>query len=130
MEAVNNATAIALGAAVGANLRHWVALWGASRGWSDFPWHTLVTNVSGSFLLGVLTAVAAFKGWGPGVRLFLLVGVCGGYTTFSTFSQEFVQSWGMGRYALACVYAISTNAACILACALGGWLGRAIASRP
>lgn len=57
----------------------------------DFPWGTVIINVTGSILMGLLVGALAFKsgaGWMQPVRLFLATGVLGGYTTFSTFSLE------------------------------------------
>lgn len=57
----------------------------------DFPWATVIINVTGSLLMGLLVGWLAFKAevaWTPPVRLFVATGVLGGYTTFSTFSLE------------------------------------------
>ena len=56
---------------------------------TDFPWGTLIINVTGSFLIGIFAALFATR-WNlpQTVRIFLTVGICGGYTTFSTFSLD------------------------------------------
>lgn len=56
---------------------------------TNFPWGTLIVNVTGSFLIGLLVGLFAVKWDLPqAVRIFLTVGICGGYTTFSTFSLD------------------------------------------
>jgi fluoride exporter len=76
---------------------------------AGFPWGTLVVNVSGSFLVGFIarlgTGAAVIA---PEVRTGLLVGFCGAYTTFSTYSYETVQMLLAGAYARAATYAAGT----------------------
>jgi fluoride exporter len=81
---------IALGAAIGANLRYFVAEWATQTFGTSFPYGTLLINVSGSFLLGVIYTVLLRldPAYAPALRLLLGVGVLGGYTTFSSFSYE------------------------------------------
>jgi fluoride exporter len=80
---------VVIGAGIGGGLRYVLGSWMAERWGSSFPWHTLVINVSGAFLLGVLMAVTVERNLLPGsMRLLLGVGVLGGFTTFSTLSYE------------------------------------------
>lgn len=81
--------AVALGGSVGAVMRYLVAI-GVGRAFgTNFPWGTLIINVTGSFLIGAFTGLFALKWDLPqAMRIFLTVGVCGGYTTFSTFSLD------------------------------------------
>ncbi len=82
-----------LGAGLGGALRHGVNLWAARAG-SGFPFGTMVINVVGSIMMGVLTGWFAARGGGPqALRLFLTTGVLGGFTTFSTFSLEAFLLW-------------------------------------
>src|SRR5438132_4483067 len=89
--AVHPVTLIALGSAVGGNLRYWLGRWIDAQQWpGGLPWGTFVINVSGSLLLGFF-AVAFLERLAPARReLYLLFGTgfCGGYTTFSTFEWE------------------------------------------
>jgi CrcB protein len=73
----------------------------------DFPWATMLINVTGSILMGLLVGYLAFKAggnWTQPVRLFLATGVLGGYTTFSTFSLEAVTLIERNAFGEAAVY--------------------------
>lgn len=85
----------------------------------SFPWAVLVVNVVGSALGGVVLGLAQHAGVSPEVQLVLLTGVCGGITTFSTFSLETIQLLTAGRWRAA---ALSSGANLLLGlgvCALG-----------
>jgi CrcB protein len=88
---------VALGSAVGGMARYGFGL-AASRAWGDdFPWGTIAINIIGSFIIGFAGALTAPEGALPGstnLRLFILVGLCGGFTTFSSFS---LQTFGLAR---------------------------------
>lgn len=102
--------AVAAGGALGAVVRYLVAIGSGRLFGTDFPWGTLIINVTGSFLIGLFTALFATR-WNlpQAARIFLTVGICGGYTTFSTFSLdawylvERGQSWASGIYMIASV---------------------------
>ena len=85
---------VGLGAAVGALLRFAVTNFFRLRGWDHFPWATLLLNLSGAFLLGILVGRGLKAGW----YAFFGTGVLGGYTTFSTFQTEFFGLLHSGRY--------------------------------
>jgi CrcB protein len=81
--------AIALGAAVGANLRYGISLWAARQWGTAFPYGTLLINVAGSFAIGIVMVLVSTRfvssdAW----RLVLVTGLLGGFTTFSSFSYE------------------------------------------
>jgi fluoride exporter len=81
--------AVAFGGAIGSVARYFVAIASGKVFGLGFPWGTLIINVVGSFLIGVLAELLALKWDLPhAARVFLIVGVCGGFTTFSTFSLE------------------------------------------
>ena len=84
-----------------------------------FPWATLGVNVVGSFAIGLFGALAARFGWGEGVRLALTVGLCGGFTTFSTFSREALALASSGRWCAFSLYAAGSVILGIAAAALG-----------
>jgi CrcB protein len=107
-----------LGGGIGAALRHGVNLLSARLFGTAFPWHTLIENVTGSLVMGMLVAYFAFKGdasqhW----RLFFTTGVLGGYTTFSAFSLDTVLLYERGETAMAVVYVLAS-----VALAIGGLL--------
>ena len=94
-----------LGGGIGAALRHGVNLASGRLLGTAFPYGTLIENVTGSLLMGLLAAYFAFKGdasqsW----RLFLTTGILGGYTTFSAFSLEAALLYERGEFALAALY--------------------------
>ncbi|TFW56710.1 fluoride efflux transporter CrcB [Bradyrhizobium sp. MOS001] len=80
---------VALGGAIGSVARYLVGAAVTKILGNHFPWGTLMINVTGSFLIGLFIALFAMDRHLPqALRLFLVVGVCGGYTTFSTFSLD------------------------------------------
>ena len=110
---------VALAGGAGALARF--VLDGAARGrWSaTFPWATVAINVSGSFVLGVLTGLVLFHGEPDTLRLVLGTGFCGGYTTFSTASVETVQLARRGAVVAAAGNALGTLVLAVGAGALG-----------
>lgn len=96
-----------LGAGIGGSLRHGVNLACARAFGTGFPWGTLAVNVAGSFVMGVLAAWLAFRageGWSQPMRLFLMTGILGGFTTFSAFSLDAVLLWERGEAGGALAY--------------------------
>ncbi len=83
------------------------------------PLTTLAINLAGSFAIGLLIAVPA----GP-MRLFLAVGLLGGFTTFSAFSLDALQFWQRGQPGLALAYALGTTTLSLAAVAAAAWLVR------
>ena len=83
-----NVLYVALGGAIGAGARYLVSGWMGDWLGPDFPWGTFFANISGSFLIGIVLALVEGGTLPAGARLFLAVGVLGGYTTFSSFSYE------------------------------------------
>jgi CrcB protein len=83
-----NTLLVAAGGAIGAALRYLLGGWISSRLGPDFPWGTFIVNVSGCLLIGTVLGLVE-RGALPGAaRLFVAVGMLGGYTTFSTFGYE------------------------------------------
>lgn len=83
------ALAVAIGGALGAVSRYGLDGWIERRVESSFPWSTFVINISGCFLVGFLVAAVVDRERAPQwLRVGLIVGFCGGFTTFSTFAQE------------------------------------------
>jgi CrcB protein len=81
--------AVVAGAGIGGGLRYILSSWIAERWGASFPWATFLVNISGAFLLGVVVGLSVERSLiPPAWRLFLGVGILGGYTTFSTLSYE------------------------------------------
>jgi len=81
--------AVAIGGALGSVGRYLIGIESGRLFGTNFPWGTLIINVSGSLLIGVFAALFATKWSAPqSARVFLVVGICGGYTTFSTFALD------------------------------------------
>jgi len=111
---------ISLGAIAGANLRYWVALWAIERFGLGFPYGTLIVNASGSLLIGLFMGLLTERaGADVAWRLLLVVGFCGAYTTFSTFSFETLALLRQGALLSALGYVLASVALCLLATALG-----------
>lgn len=90
---------------------------------SDFPWGTLVVNAVGSFLFG-LVFEATSQGWSPQLRLVVLTGFMGGFTTFSSFAFETWSLFEQGSFARAGANLALQNVAGFLAVAMGVWIAR------
>lgn len=98
-----------LGAGVGGALRHGVNLAAVRLFGYGFPSGTLIVNIAGSFLMGLLSGYFAFRtGVGQHTRLFLTTGILGGFTTFSTFSLDTALLVERHAYALAAGYVIGS----------------------
>ena len=101
--------AVALGGAFGSVVRYLVSIYAGRMFGTGFPWGTLFINVSASFILGALAEIFALKWHAPTeVRVLLVVGVCGGYSTFSTFSLEVVTLMNRGATVAAGAYVVAS----------------------
>ena len=110
---------VAFASSVGAPVRYLVDRFVASRNRGAFPWGTLVINVTGSLILGVVTGLGLYHGLATAPRLVVGTGFCGGYTTFSTFTFETVRLAEEGASANALRNALGTLVAGGAAAALG-----------
>lgn len=114
--------AIGLGSALGGMGRYWLSGWVAQRVGETFPWGTLLVNVSGSFALGLIAAWTGPDGRvlvNPRVTQFLMIGICGGYTTFSSFSLQTLNLAREGQW----LYAGGNIAFSVMLCLVAVWLG-------
>jgi fluoride exporter len=98
-----------LGGGLGAALRHGINLLSARTLGTEFPYGTLIINVTGSLVMGLIAGYLAFKGdtaqhW----RLFLMTGILGGYTTFSAFSLDAALLYERGATGLAAIYVLAS----------------------
>ncbi len=118
---------IALGSALGGVARYALNGYVADRLGDAFPWGTLLINVTGSFAIGFFYTLTAPDGrWAVGQegRLFFMVGICGGYTTFSAFSLQSLNLIRGGD----CLRAGGYVAASVAFCLVAVWLGHVAAS--
>ncbi|MBP1590027.1 MAG: fluoride efflux transporter CrcB [Kiritimatiellae bacterium] len=106
-----------LGSGAGGVARYALSLALNGRGW---PWGTLAANVGGAFLIGMFGALSSRLGWSEQVRLLLTVGLCGGFTTFSTFSNESLAMLRAGNWLAAGAYIVA-SLVLGLAATYGGW---------
>lgn len=100
---------ISVGAALGANARYWLGLWVSDKWGTSIPWGTFVVNMTGCFLIGLYLALAVRFAWSPGWRLFVVIGLLGGYTTFSSFGYEAYALLVQGSYERAAAYAFGST---------------------
>lgn len=122
---MNQLVAIAAGGALGALLRFWVASGVAAWLGRDFPYGTLIINVTGSLVIGILYVLLVERLdvnvlWRP----FLMIGLLGAFTTFSTFSLETVNLIEAGETLKAVANMVLSLVLCVGAAVLGLFIGR------
>ena len=115
-----------VGGGLGAVARFWLGAFVLERAGEGFPWGTLVVNWSGCLAIGVAAALFAAAPHPPALRLFLVTGVLGGFTTFSAFGLETVELWAAGEPAQAALYVVGSVAGGLVAVALGLGAARAL----
>ncbi len=130
-EALRKAAWVGLGGVLGANARFWLGVWIQARAGERFPWGTLIINLTGSFLLGLVMALFSeryARAPHPQLRLLLGVGFLGAYTTFSTFSYETLALLETAAWSRAMGNVLGSVLGGLLAAwlglRLGLWLGR------
>lgn len=117
---------IMLGGALGTGARFWASGVVAERFGEVFPLGTLLVNISGSFVIGFFAGLTDPAGpylVSPRIRQFVMIGICGGYTTFSSFSLQTLELAREGDWLRAGLNSLLSLACCLLAV----WLGRALA---
>jgi fluoride exporter len=116
---------LGLGGFAGANLRYWVGGWAAQRLGQTFPWGTLTINFSGSLLLAVFLGWSAQHiGLDPRVRVLVVFGFFGAYTTFSTYANESVFMLESGDWLGLLANVIGMNLLCLAGAVAGLAIGR------
>ena len=116
---------LALGGALGTISRFALANW-FTKYYPEFPMGTLVINITGSFLIGFFQSLTGPEGrWmvSPTFRIFFMTGICGGYTTFSSFSLQTLELARSGRG----LYAGANVVASVVLCLIAVWLGYSLA---
>ncbi len=112
--------AVFIGGGAGSVLRYLIALASKRTGMHLFPYHTLIANLIGCFVIGFLFAIFMRRlELNPQLKYLLMAGFCGGLTTFSTFSLEIVNLIEAGHYGLAVLYGGSSVLLCLVAVVLG-----------
>ena len=125
---MNNLLLVAAGGAAGASARHLVGVVSLRAFGSGFPVGTMVVNVVGCLVMGIIAGLFATRIQGSeSLRLLLATGFLGGFTTFSAFSLDFTVLWGRGETGLAIAYVAASVGLSIAALALGLWLVRTLA---
>ena len=120
---------IALGSALGGVGRYWCSGVIARHIGETFPWGTLTVNVVGSLLIGLLATVSEPDGrllMSSTMRQFFMIGVFGGFTTFSSFSLQTLNLVRDGQWVPASLYILGSVALCLVGVWLGHGLGIAI----
>lgn len=123
---IERVIAVGIGGAIGSILRYLASLWIANKYQvGNFPLATFLINISGCILIGLFIGLFE-RGQliNSDIKLLLITGVCGGYTTFSTFSLENIQLINNGNYLTACIYAIASVLLGIGAVWLGGSIAK------
>ena len=119
---------VALGGGLGSIARYWIGTWAAP--WSrSLPWGTIGINIAGSFLIGFFGALTLESGRVPApetARLFVMTGLCGGFTTFSAFSLQTFDLIRMGAVGRAAANIGFSVILCVAATACGYWASAAL----
>lgn len=116
---------LSLGAILGANARYWVGVWAGVWLGANFPYGTLLVNVTGCFLIGLINALGETRfTLSPEARMFLTVGLLGAYTTFSSFGYETINLLRSDNLMLGLLNIFANLLAGLLAVVLGLYAGR------
>lgn len=111
---------VAIGSAFGGMARYWLtSLFPAADG--KIPLATLFVNIFGSAIIGLLSGFAARGQISPSAQALLMIGVCGGFTTFSAFSMQTLNLLRAGEFLTAAIYITFSVCLCVTAAALGFW---------
>ena len=123
-----NLLAILAGGGIGSVIRYIVTVGVTQRFGPGFPWATLLINVTGSLIIGIVFEMSQTRAIGmpPVWRLFLMTGILGGYTTFSTFSLDMVLLAGERAAGLALLYAVASVVLGLVAASAGVVFVRAL----
>ena len=112
------------GSAAGGLARFWLGAWMVWLTGPDFPWGTLLINIAGSLVIGL--AATAIPVAHSGARALVMVGLCGGFTTFSAYSLQALELLQAERIGSALAYMAGSVLLCLAATWLGWVLGRAV----
>jgi len=113
---------VAIGSALGGVARYWCSGVAARLFGETFPWGTVIVNIVGSFVIGFFATLTGPDGRvyaSSIVRQFVMLGICGGYTTFSSFSLQTLELMQSGELVWAGAYILGS----VVLCLLGVWIG-------
>ena len=113
---------VAIGGALGSVGRFWLSNFVAVRFGETFPWGTILVNITGSLIIGAFAAFTDPDGRmlaSPGFRQFFMIGICGGYTTFSSFSLQTLRLMQDREW----LYAGANVVLSVILCLIAVWLG-------
>jgi CrcB protein len=121
---------VAIGGALGSMGRYWIGGLVSEKTGGTFPWGTLAVNITGSFVIGILGALTIPEGkMAPQTRAFatqlLITGVCGGFTTFSSFSLQTLNLIRDGEW----IYAAGNILLSVIVCMIAVWLGYVLGNK-
>lgn len=121
-----NPLVVAVGGAIGSVMRYWCSGLVARAFGETFPWGTLVVNIVGSLLIGFVAAATGPDGrflWPATLRVHVMVGVFGGFTTFSSFSLQTLSLVQEGEWLAAALNVLVSVSCCLIACWVGHGFG-------
>ncbi|MES5096924.1 fluoride efflux transporter CrcB [Agrobacterium sp. BA1120] len=122
-----NIALVALGGAIGSVARYLVGLWGVRLAGANFPWGTITVNVVGAFLIGLMVEMVARRfDASAEMRVFIVTGILGGFTTWSSFTLDAVVLFERGDMGLAALYLGASLVVSFAAIFAGLALGRAL----
>lgn len=113
---------VGIGGALGSIARYWIGVLVTQLAGEAFPWGTLLINIIGSFVISYFGTMTLPDGARPAameLRLFVMVGLCGGFTTFSAFSMQTIELLRDGEAGHALAYIVASIVLCLLGTALG-----------
>ena len=120
-----NWLAVAIGGALGSVARYALSSWIFDITSHKFPYATLIVNVAGSFVMGILFVVIVERAALPAeMRSLLMIGFIGAFTTFSAFSLDALGLWQNGHVLMSVIYIITTVILCLVAISTAIWLIR------
>lgn len=126
MQAASNYLWIGIGSALGGMARYWCTVAAARLLGETFPWGTLAVNVAGSWLIGFFATLTGPDGRifvGSTARQFVMIGLCGGFTTFSSFSLQTLNLLHDGEW----IEAGGNIAGSVVLCLVAVWIGHLMA---
>lgn len=127
LSAVKMYMLVAIGGSIGSVFRYWLGDLGVTLTHAAFPWGTLWVNWIGCFVIGFFSEATKATGMMPAsveIRNFMIVGICGGFTTFSSFSLGALTLWQHGLSLQSAYYILLSVIGCLFAVTLGVWLVR------